>query len=79
MGGLGVGGHVRKRVAGCDAVVLGGGNLLTDADLNFPMKIAGALRQAAALRLPVAVNASDPSASPLKPASKVIAASAAGA
>ncbi len=48
-------GHVRARLAGCDAVVLGGGNLLTDADLNFPMKIAGALAQAAKLRLPVAV------------------------
>lgn len=47
--------HVRARLAGCDAVVLGGGNLLTDADLNFPMKIAGALTQAAKLRLPVAV------------------------
>ncbi len=47
--------HVRVRLAGCDAVVLGGGNLLTDADLNFPMKIAGALGQAARLRLPVAV------------------------
>ena len=47
--------HVRTQLAGCDAVVLGGGNLLTDADLNFPMKIAGALRQAARLHLPVAV------------------------
>lgn len=47
--------HVRMQLAGCDAVVLGGGNLLTDADLNFPMKIAGALQQAARLRLPVAV------------------------
>ncbi|KUR70398.1 polysaccharide pyruvyl transferase [Novosphingobium fuchskuhlense] len=47
--------HVRTRLAGCDAVVLGGGNLLTDADLNFPMKIAGALDQAARLRLPAAV------------------------
>ncbi|MBX9663141.1 polysaccharide pyruvyl transferase family protein [Novosphingobium sp.] len=47
--------HVRARLAGCDAVVLGGGNLLTDADLNFPMKIAGALSQAARLRLPIAV------------------------
>ena len=47
--------HVRARLTGCDAVVLGGGNLLTDADLNFPMKIAGALSQAARLRLPVAV------------------------
>ena len=47
--------HVRARLTGCDAVVLGGGNLLTDADLNFPMKIACALRQAARLGLPVAV------------------------
>ncbi|OYU35977.1 polysaccharide pyruvyl transferase family protein [Novosphingobium sp. PASSN1] len=47
--------HVRTQLAGCDAVVLGGGNLLTDADLNFPMKISGALGQAARLRLPVAV------------------------
>ncbi|MFM9937212.1 MAG: polysaccharide pyruvyl transferase family protein [Novosphingobium sp.] len=47
--------HVRARLAGCDAVVLGGGNLLTDADLNFPIKIAAALQQAARLRLPVAV------------------------
>ena len=52
---LRLGGHVRARLAGCDAVVLGGGNLLTDADLNFPMKIAGALGQAARLHLPVAV------------------------
>jgi polysaccharide pyruvyl transferase WcaK-like protein len=47
--------HVRAGLVGCDAVVLGGGNLLTDADLNFPMKIAGALHQAVRLRLPVAV------------------------
>ncbi len=52
---LRLGRHVRARLAGCDAVVLGGGNLLTDADLNFPMKIAGALGQAVRLRLPVAV------------------------
>ena len=52
---LRLGRHVRKGLAGCDAVVLGGGNLLTDADLNFPMKISGALAQAARLRLPVAV------------------------
>ncbi|MEI6644204.1 MAG: polysaccharide pyruvyl transferase family protein [Novosphingobium sp.] len=52
---LRLGRHVRARLARCDAVVLGGGNLLTDADLNFPMKIAGALAQAVRLRLPVAV------------------------
>lgn len=37
----------RKRFAAqlarCDGVVLGGGNLLADTDLNFPIKIAGLL------------------------------------
>ena len=47
----------RKGLAGADAVVVGGGNLLTDSDLNFPMKIAGALAEAARLSLPVAVYA----------------------
>ena len=49
--------HVRERLAGVDAVVVGGGNLLTDSDLNFPMKLSGALAEAARLRLPVAVHA----------------------
>jgi hypothetical protein len=47
--------HVRRGLAGCQAAVLDGGNLLTDADLNFPMKIAGALAEAKRGRLPVAV------------------------
>lgn len=49
--------HVRERLAGVDAVVVGGGNLLTDSDLNFPMKLSGALAEAERLRLPVAVHA----------------------
>lgn len=43
----------RRQMAGLDAVVLGGGNLLADQDLNFPKKIHGALTEAARRRLPV--------------------------
>ena len=49
--------HVRTRLRGFDAVVVGGGNLLTDTDLNFPMKLAGALGEVARVGLPVAVHA----------------------
>lgn len=49
--------HYRDGLEGAEAVVVGGGNLLTDADLNFPMKIAGALAQANRLGLPVAIYA----------------------
>jgi polysaccharide pyruvyl transferase WcaK-like protein len=45
----------RRELAGVDAVVLGGGNLLADADLNFPIKIEGALAEAAAAGLPLGV------------------------
>jgi polysaccharide pyruvyl transferase WcaK-like protein len=50
-------GHVRARLAGIDVVVVGGGNLLSDTDLNFPMKLAGALGEVARAGLPVAVHA----------------------
>lgn len=40
---------------GVDAVVLGGGNLIADSDLNFPIKIHAALAEAARRDLPVAV------------------------
>jgi polysaccharide pyruvyl transferase WcaK-like protein len=46
-----------ETLACADAAVLGGGNLLADADLNFPLKVAAALRAVAAARLPVAVHA----------------------
>ena len=49
--------HVRDRLVGVDAVIVGGGNLLSDSDLNFPMKLAGALAEVARARLPVAVHA----------------------
>ena len=42
-------------LAGVDAVVLGGGNLLADSDLNFPIKIEAALAEATRRGLPVAV------------------------
>ena len=45
----------RLALGGIDALVLGGGNLMADADLNFPIKIEGALAEAAAARLPVGV------------------------
>jgi hypothetical protein len=38
-------------------VIVGGGNLFTDSDLNFPLKIAAALGEAARSSLPVAVHA----------------------
>jgi polysaccharide pyruvyl transferase WcaK-like protein len=47
----------RQRLANADAVIVGGGNLFADADLNFPTKIAGALDEARARGLPVAVFA----------------------
>lgn len=50
-------GRYRVGLSGADAVVIGGGNLLTDSDLNFPMKISGALAEAARLSLPVSVYA----------------------
>jgi hypothetical protein len=50
-------GHYRRGLRGADAVVVGGGNLLTDSDLNFPLKISAALGEAARSYLPVAVHA----------------------
>jgi polysaccharide pyruvyl transferase WcaK-like protein len=47
----------RAGLEGAEAVVVGGGNLLSDADLNFPVKLAGALAEAARAGLPVAVHA----------------------
>lgn len=47
----------RERLADADAVVLGGGNLLSDADLNFPLKIDAALGEARAFGLPIGVFA----------------------
>lgn len=46
----------RDELAGADAAVVGGGNLLADADLNFPLKIAGAMAECAKLGVAVAVH-----------------------
>ncbi len=47
----------RRQLAGSGAVIIGGGNLFADADLNFPIKIHAALTEANRRRLPVAVHA----------------------
>lgn len=49
--------HYSAGLEGAEAVIVGGGNLLTDADLNFPMKISDALAQAARRDLPVVIYA----------------------
>lgn len=43
----------RVIMAEADAVVVGGGNLISDNDLNFPIKLRAAMGEAAAARLPV--------------------------
>ncbi|KHK93664.1 polysaccharide pyruvyl transferase [Novosphingobium malaysiense] len=45
--------HYRKALDGADCVVIGGGNLITDLDLNFPTKLALAVDEAARRDLPV--------------------------
>ena len=47
--------HYEKHMDGAEAVVIGGGNLFTDMDLNFPSKMAAVLHLAAERRLPTAV------------------------
>lgn len=42
-------------VAGADGVIIGGGQLFSDADLNFPLKVAQAVRSARYNDVPVAV------------------------
>lgn len=47
----------RQRMAGADAIVIGGGNLFQDDDLNFPLKIAAVLDCACEAGVPVAIHA----------------------
>jgi polysaccharide pyruvyl transferase WcaK-like protein len=47
----------QTELAAVDAAVLGGGNLLADADLNFPLKVAAVFGAVAAAGLPAAVHA----------------------
>ncbi|MBT0667179.1 polysaccharide pyruvyl transferase family protein [Novosphingobium profundi] len=45
--------HYRNRLGNAQAIVIGGGNLLADMDLNFPTKIALAMKVAQARALPI--------------------------
>lgn len=45
--------HYRSSLVGADCVVIGGGNLLADLDLNFPTKLSLAIEEAARSDLPV--------------------------
>lgn len=47
--------HYDRHLAEADAIAVGGGNLLTDMDLNFPLKVSTALERAAARGLPTAI------------------------
>ena len=47
----------RRLLGDLDAVILGGGNLFSDSDLNFPLKIDAALTEARTAGLPTAVYA----------------------
>lgn len=45
----------RRKLAGSDCVIVGGGQLIADTDLNFPIKLDGALTEVARLNRPIAV------------------------
>lgn len=47
--------HWRAALSEADAVVVGGGNLFADTDLNFPLKVNGALTETNRRGLPIAV------------------------
>lgn len=52
---MGLRDHYKRELSGTHAVVLGGGNLLSDQDLNFPVKIAAALGEATRMNARVAI------------------------
>jgi hypothetical protein len=47
--------HYERHLEGADAIAVGGGNLFTDMDLNFPIKVSNALDLAAGKKLPAAI------------------------
>lgn len=47
----------RRLLNGADAAVVGGGQLIQDADLNFPIKLAGAATACRSMNIPMAVFA----------------------
>lgn len=48
--------HYRTALKEADLIIIGGGQLISDKDLNFPMKIGGALNVIAGQNVPVAVH-----------------------
>lgn len=50
--------HYAERLEGASGAVIGGGNLISDIDLNFPTKLTLAINEAERLFLPFAVYAS---------------------
>ncbi|MCV9967749.1 polysaccharide pyruvyl transferase family protein [Pararhizobium sp. BT-229] len=50
--------HYSSHIQGAHAVVIGGGNLISDIDLNFPTKLTLAINEAERLSLPFMVYAS---------------------
>lgn len=64
--------HYREALKEADCVVIGGGNLLTDLDLNFPTKIAIAMDEAARRNLPVFIYACGASANWSPPAKALL-------
>ena len=52
---LGLRKHYRRQLERASAVVVGGGNLFSDQDLNFPLKISHALKEAGRQNLKVAI------------------------
>jgi len=50
--------HYAHGLADADCVVIGGGNLISDIDLNFPTKLTLAMEEAEKRKLPVVVYAS---------------------
>jgi polysaccharide pyruvyl transferase WcaK-like protein len=49
--------HWHRRIDEADAVIIGGGNLFQDDDLNFPLKIAAVLDQVQRAQKPLAIFA----------------------
>lgn len=49
--------HYAAGLEGADGVVIGGGNLVSDIDLNFPTKLPLAIEEAERRKLPVAIYA----------------------
>lgn len=47
--------HYARALDGVDGVVIGGGNLFTDVDLNFPTKLSAIVSMTAERRLPLAI------------------------